>query len=162
MENDLACIGVTCTIPAGKHVNSEDWGGLPNDVMLKVMQRKVERLKSLKAWRSMSYILQQCCNKTFDSYAIPSSCTLRRPMAPLLPIVTTTSYLLFAISQLALERCAHTVVLFVVLQFLRTAGNNRVRTYTCGHRNEYEPDQSPMTRIRDMDKATADGNEVQD
>ena len=81
MENNLACVGVTCTTPMGKHVNPDDWGGLPNDVMVRVMNRKAERLKSLKEWTTMSYILLQTCDKTSDSYAIPSSCAIRRPMS---------------------------------------------------------------------------------
>ena len=80
MENDNSAVGVTCITPAGKHVNPEEWGGLPDDVMAKQIQRKLERVRSLKEWRTMAYILYQYCNKTFDSYALPSSCTIRRPI----------------------------------------------------------------------------------
>ena len=77
-ERHVGAYGLTCTTPACKCLLLDEWWDAPQEVVNEVLRRKMERVKSLKEWRTMSLVLNNYCPElTFDSFDIPNSCAIR-------------------------------------------------------------------------------------
>ena len=76
-EVNSAATGVTCVTLAGKLPNPWEFDYLSEDVMARMAHRKVERYKSFKEWRTMSFIIKQYTGKALDDFDIPSTCQMR-------------------------------------------------------------------------------------
>ena len=77
----MGAAGLTCTTPAGRHCNPYDWEHLPDEVLQRMRQRKAERAKALKEWKTMSCVLHNYTGKSLDAFDIPGTCTIR-PQLP--------------------------------------------------------------------------------
>ena len=80
-EGNVGAAGLTCTTPAGRHCNPYDWEHLPDEVLQRMRQRKAERAKALKEWKTMSCVLHNYTGKSLDAFDIPGTCTIR-PQLP--------------------------------------------------------------------------------
>ena len=81
-EKYAGAVGITATIPAGKHFDFASWpDNVPNAVKVNATNRKLERVKALKEWRAMSFVLQQYTGVSYEDCRLPSDCVIR-PQLP--------------------------------------------------------------------------------
>jgi hypothetical protein len=76
-EKDMAGVGPTVLVPAGKRLIPEQWEHMPDQVKEALANRRTERLASLKEWRALSWIIWQYTGLSLDDFDIPPDCAIR-------------------------------------------------------------------------------------
>ena len=76
-EKDIAGVGPTVLVAAGKREIPEQWEHMPQQVKEVLETRRAERLASLKEWRALNWIIWQYTGLSLDDFDIPPDCAIR-------------------------------------------------------------------------------------